>query len=180
MITYSKLKLNVLAENNLLDSFVYQGDRIAITNDLAVYVNNKKTDLVIESLEEAREDIVSYIKNNKLVNDIDNIIPEEKIATLIRKYHKVNKITDTLVESYIELASSNMFSIDPVITEIKRQTVGNFNNKLEYTLNDGSVVAIDEETQSNLSTLLKNKYEIIDYMRESKNNFMYVIKQIGE
>jgi len=180
MITYNKFKSNVLAENNFLDSFVYQGDRVAVHNDLTVYVNDKKTNLVLKSLEEAREDIVSYIKNSKLIDDIDNIIPEEKIATLIRKYHEINKITDTLVESYIELASSNIFSIDPVITEIKRQSASSFNNKLEYTLDDGNVVAIDENTQSHLNILLKNKYEIIDYMRECKYNFMHVIKQLGE
>lgn len=180
MITYNKFRFNVLAENNLLDSFIYQGDRVAIDNDLSVYVNDKKTTLVLKSLEEAREDIVSYIKNSKLIEDIDNTIPEEKIATLIRKYHEVNKITDTLVESYIELASSNIFTIDPVITEIKRQTASNFNNKLEYTLNDGSIVAIDEDTQNDLNMLLKNKYEIIDYMRESKDNFMHVIRTLKE
>ena len=66
MITYNKFKSNVLAENNLLDSFVYQGDRVAVHNDLTVYVNDKKTNLVLKSLEEAREDVVSYIKNSKL------------------------------------------------------------------------------------------------------------------
>jgi len=180
MITYKTLKSNILSENNLLDTFVYQGDRIAIDNDLKVYINNEKTYLVVESLEEARQNIVNYIKTSKLIDDIDNSIPEEKIAVLVRKYHDVNRITDTLVESYIELASSNIFSIDPVITEIKKQTISNFNGKLEYTLSDGSIVAIDEQTQNNLNMLLKNKYEIVDYMRESKNNFIRVIKQLGE
>jgi hypothetical protein len=52
--------------------------------------------------------------------------------------------------------------------------------KLNYTLNDGSVIAIDESTQDYLNKLLQNQNEIIEYMKESKENFLHVLKRIGE
>jgi hypothetical protein len=52
--------------------------------------------------------------------------------------------------------------------------------KLNYTLNDGSIIAINEATQEYLNKLLTNQTEIIEYMRESKENFLSVLEQIGE
>jgi predicted GNAT superfamily acetyltransferase len=45
-------------------------------------------------------------------------------------------------------------------------------------LNDGNSVVINEETQNLLNTLLEDKYQIVEYMRESKQNFMRIIKEV--
>jgi hypothetical protein len=117
----------------------------------------------------------------EVTKEIYEEIPNNKIAEIIKEYHDV-KVTDTLIESYIELASSNIFSVDPVICELRKinklDTL--VEGKLNYTLDDGSVIAINEATQEYLNKLLQNQNEIIEYMRESKENFLSVIKQIGE
>lgn len=179
MIPLSKLKSKIYESTGILDSFIYQEESVIIRKDLTVVVNGEELDYDLKSLEEARNYSRSYIDNKKILQDINETIPEEKIANLVKKYHHIDKITDTLVESYKELASSNLFSVDPVITEMKQRT-SLFAGKLEYKLNDGSIVAISETTQQKLNRLLDNKYEIVDYMRESKNNFMYVIRQLEE
>jgi len=120
------------------------------------------------------------IENTELLEHIDTTIPKEKVANYIREYHNIEKITDTLIESYIELASSNIFTVDPVVTAIKESRTAEFKGKLQYNLADGSMVAIDESTQEYLNSLLKNKNEIVDYMRESKINFMRIIKELEE
>lgn len=108
-------------------------------------------------------------------------IPHIKVAEIIKEHHDI-RVTDTLIESYVELASSNIFSVDPVVCELRK-----FNKldrlvegKINYTLNDGNVIAIDEATQEYLNKLLQNQIEIIEYMRESKENFLNVLEQIGE
>jgi hypothetical protein len=80
------------------------------------------------------------------------------------------------------LASSNIFSVDPVICELRKINKLDrlVEGKLNYTLNDGSVIAIDESTQDYLNKLLQNQNEIIEYMKESKENFLHVLKRIGE
>lgn len=117
----------------------------------------------------------------EVTKEIYEEIPNNKIAEIIKEYHNV-KVTDTLIETYIELASSNIFSVDPVICELRKinklDTL--VEGKLNYTLNDGSVIAINEATQEYLNKLLQDQNEIIDYMRESKQNFLSVLKQIGE
>jgi hypothetical protein len=117
----------------------------------------------------------------EVTKEIYEEIPNNKIAEIIKEYHDV-KVTDTLIETYIELASSNIFSVDPVICELRKinklDTL--VEGKLNYTLDDGSVIAINEATQEYLNKLLQNQNEIIDYMRESKENFLSVLKQIGE
>lgn len=108
-------------------------------------------------------------------------IPDTKVAEIIREYHDV-KVTDTLVETYKEVASSNSFSVDPVIRELRR--INKLDNlvegKISYVLKNGSIVAINEATQDYLNKLLQNQNEIIEYMRESKENFLQVLEQIGE
>ena len=117
----------------------------------------------------------------EVTKEIYEEIPNNKIAEIIKEHHDV-KVTDTLIETYIELASSNIFSVDPVICELRKinklDTL--VEGKLNYTLDDGSVIAINEATQEYLNKLLQNQNEIIEYMRESKTNFLHVLERIGE
>lgn len=108
-------------------------------------------------------------------------LSEKTIANIIREYHDI-KVTDTLVESYKQLASSNMFSVDPVVQEIRsiNKLDRLIEHKLHYVLKDDSIVAISENTQERLNNLLQNQTEIIEYMRESKENFMHVLSKLEE
>lgn len=132
--------------------------------------------LKIKEQEELNASLVEEV-----TKEIYEEIPNNKIVEIIKEYHDV-KVTDTLIETYIELASSNIFSVDPVICELRKinrlDTL--VEGKLNYTLDDGSVIAINEATQEYLNKLLQNQNEIIEYMRESKENFLSVLKQIGE
>jgi hypothetical protein len=141
-------------------------------------IDGHKLEENFESLEEAKTYARRYVENQKLLEDINTTVPEEKVANYIRQFHNVDKITDTLIESYIELASSNLFSVDPVVVAIKERSAVEFSGKLEYQLADGNIVAINEDTQETLNNLLQDKPEIVDYMRESKNNFMRILREI--
>jgi lipoate synthase len=137
----------------------------------------------INQLEVSRKDVADSTHEliEEVTKEIYEEIPNTRVAEIIKEYHDV-KITDTLIESYIELASSNIFSVDPVICELRKYNKLDrlVEGKLNYTLNDGSVVAINEATQEYLNKLLQNQKEIIEYMRESKTNFLKVLEQIGE
>lgn len=117
----------------------------------------------------------------EVAKEIYEEIPNTRVAEIIKEYHDV-KVTDTLIETYLDAASSNLFSIDPVICELRKYNKLDrlIEGKLNYTLNDGSIVAINEATQEYLNKLLTNQTEIIEYMRESKENFLSVLEQIGE
>lgn len=179
MITLQKFKNNLLERSGLLDSYIYREAAVAISKDYKICIDEDVIDVELKSLEEARQYAKTVIDTRIILQDVNTLIPEEKVANIVRKYHDIEKITDTLVESYLELASSNIFSVDPVITEMK-QNSSYFTGKLEYRLDDGSIVAINEDTQHLLNDLLSDKYQIVEYMRESKNNFMHVLKELGE
>ncbi len=179
MITFNKLKTKLTESSGVLDSFIYQEKRVVISKDFSILIDEEVIGMELKNLEEAREYAKTYVNNSLIIEDIDAVIPEEKIVNLISKYHNNIKITDSIVESYLDLASSNLFTIDPVLVEIK-QKASSIPGKIEHTLNDGSVVAINEETQNLLNTLLEDKYQIVEYMRESKQNFMYVLRELEE
>ena len=151
--------------------------------DGSVLIDNKPSEF--KSLEEAR----SYIKNKqysknleqKISKQIYEELSENRIANIIREHHKI-KVTDTLIESYIDLASSKIFTVDPVVQEIRKLNKLDVvvENKIHYELSDGSIVAINETTLSVLNNLLQNQKEIIEYMRESKDNFLHVLTKIEE
>lgn len=178
MIPFSKLKAKLYQEQNIIDRFVLGENHVFITKDLQIIVNEEYIGDA-KSLEEARVYVNKYIANKKIVEDSHSLIPEERVVEFIKKHHNIDKITSNLIESYIELASSSIFSIDPVVTEIKQNTL-ELSGKLQYTLEDGSVVAIGENTQKRLSNLLEDKYQIVEYMRKSKDNFMHVVKELKE
>ncbi len=106
-------------------------------------------------------------------------LSDNTIANIIKEYHDI-KVTDTLVESYKQLASSNMFSVDPVVQEIRSLNKLDrlVENKLHYVLKDDSIVAINTRTQDKLNNLLQDQTEVIEYMRESKDNFLYVLEKL--
>ena len=108
-------------------------------------------------------------------------LSDKTIANIIKEHHDI-KVTDTLVESYKQLASSTIFSVDPVVQQIRSLNKLDrlVENKLHYVLNDESIVAIDVRTQDKLNNLLQNQTEVIEYMRESKDNFLYVLEKLEE
>lgn len=159
------------------------GNQIQIDSDGIVYVNKEITEY--NSLEEARTNIRNKQISNKLESQITKDIYEEltdnRIANIIKEYHNI-KVTDTLIESYIELASSQIFTIDPVVQKIRslNKLDAVIEGKLHYQLSDGNIVAINEQTQEQLNILLNKQKEIVEYMRESKSNFFHVLEQIEE
>jgi hypothetical protein len=115
----------------------------------------------------------------EVVKETYEEIPDTKVAEIIKEYHDV-KITDTLIETYLELASSNIFSVDPVICELRKYNKLDrlIEGKVHYILQDQSIVAISEATQERLNKLLQGKTEIIEYMREGKNNFLHALEKL--
>jgi hypothetical protein len=164
---------------NVLESFTYGKNKfsVKITEDFSVFINDEKHEQEFSSLEEAKKYCKDHITTLEILEDIDLTIPENKVASYIKKHYNIEKITDTLVESYIELASSNIFTIDPVVLEMKLNS-SLIAGKLDYTLEDKSVVAISESTQNKLNMLMRDRADVVQYMRESKENFMRVVKEI--
>jgi hypothetical protein len=137
------------------------------------------------SLEEAKEYCKSLYISHKLEEDIKvetyEELEENRIAKIISEHHNI-KVTDTLIESYLELASSKLFTVDPVVSDIRKLNKLDqiLEGKFDYRLSDGSTIIISEVAQENLNNLLKDQKDIIEYMRESKENFLHVLELIEE
>ena len=153
------------------------------TDEGKVYINGIETEFT--SLEEAKQYIKEVHISEQLEAQVSKELYEElsdtTIANVIKEHHDI-KVTDTLIESYKQFASSNIFSVDPVVQKIR--SMNKLDNivegKIHYVLNDESIVTISEATQEFLNKLLQNQTEIIEYMREGKDNFLHVLEQIGE
>lgn len=148
-----------------------------------ILIDGEKTSFT--DLEEARHYIKTRhdtkIIEEQIKTELYEDISENKIANIIREYNDV-KVTDTLIESYIDFASSKQFTVDPVVRDIR--ALNKFDKivegKIDYKLEDGTIIAINESTQDKLTELFQDQQEIIEHMRESKENFINVLKQIGE
>jgi len=179
---YYELKSS-LKKSNIIESVRSYRQLIEHTTDGKILINGIITNH--KTIEEARK----YIKEDydtkqlaeKIAKDTYQEISENTVASIIKEHHDI-KVTDTLIESYVELASSNIFSIDPVVQKIRSLNKLDrvVEGKLHYVLTDNSTVAINEDTQDILNKLLGNQTEIIEYMRESKENFFHVLEQIEE
>ena len=172
-----------LKKPNVVESIRSFRQLIERTEDGKILINGLETQL--QSIEEARQyikqDYISHQLEEQISKQTYEELSEHTVANIIKEYHDV-KVTDTLIENYIQLASSNMFSVDPVVQDIRALNKLDrlVEGKLHYVLNDNTIVAISEGTQSRLNNLLQNQKEIIEYMRESKENFFHVLEQIEE
>ena len=175
---FSRKIKETLCGDSIVEETACCGHNIVSTTHGKVFVDYKQTQL--SSIEEAKRYIQQIEFEEELAKDLYEDIPAVKIANIIKEHHDV-KVTDKLIESYIVMASSKTFSVDPVIHGIRsfNSIDSLLENKIDYVLEDGSSVAIDEETQEMLNNLLEDKYQIVEYMRESKDNFMHVIKELS-
>lgn len=153
------------------------GYSIVLSTEGKVFVDNKETELT--SVEEAVQYINQIVLEEELSQDLYEEIPQVKIAELIKEHHNI-KVTDTLIEQYVELASSKLFSADPVIQGMRNiNSVDNLiEGKIDYKLDDGSIVAIDEETNKQINNLLAEHSDVVEHMRKSKENFMHFIREL--
>lgn len=173
MIDYSKFKDKIDSSN--LKEFSFRGYVVSVDE-----VNNVKIDnnLILEeaaSYDDAIKYAKSYINNIEQIGE-NTIVIKDKLVQLIEKYHNT-KVTNTLIEAYEELILSDQFTLDPVILEMKSYNT-TISNKLHFTLKDNSIIAISEETKDKLNSLNVDKYKLVDFMNESKDNFMQVIRTL--
>jgi len=82
-------------------------------------IDGHKLEENFESLEEAKTYARRYVENQKLLEDINTTVPEEKVANYIRQFHNVDKITDTLIESYIEYLRDTTKNLESLSYSIK-------------------------------------------------------------
>lgn len=170
-----------LKRPNVVESVRSYNQLIEKTDDGSVYINKTKTEYntIKEAKVFVKEQHVSAKLEVQVSKELYEELSDQTIAVIIKEYHNV-RVTDTLVESYTQLASSSVFSIDPVVQEIRKLNKLDLvvEGKLHYVLDDESVIAINESTQSKLNKLLQGHDDIVDYMRESADNFLRVIEQI--
>lgn len=177
MISYAKFRRNLNENIGVLDRKLYQGHLVIVDKSFNLFIDNE---LVAEccSLIEANEYARSFINNLEVISESTQQLPVEKVVELVREHHDDIKITDSLIEEYLTLDESKRFSLDPVLLEMKASSKS-LNEKLEYILEDGNIVAISEETVKNLSSILEDKYQIVEYMQKCKDNFMQVLRKLS-
>ena len=175
MKSFQSLLEKIKESSDVLENLKYRGESVTITRDLNILINEENVGSA-KTLEEAKQYAYKYV-DLKSQAEVDNYIPEHIIVNTISKHHNVTKVTDTLIESYNQLISSSEYTIDPVVNELKKQSsLG----KYEFYLKDGNRVSISEETQKKLTSLLKDKYDIVEYMKESIDNFKQVVREIRD
>ena len=135
-----------------------------------------------KSLSEAK----NHIRYTEQAQDIINHLNEDfytehtlKIADIIKEEHNI-KVTNTILEQYIEMASGKVFSIDPVILKIREMNDFDkiIDTKIHYILEDNSTIAIDIDTQYVINNLLENKLNVVEFMSKSSDNFLKILAVI--
>lgn len=172
-----------LSESEIVRQTQYFGKLIQEAEDGSILVDRVLTCFL--SLEEAKQSI----KYTKIKEDIEHHIHSElyenisdtKIAEIIHEHHDV-KVTDKLVESYIELASSKTFTLDPVVYDIRNYNTSDriIESKLDFKLDDGSHVMIDDNTYNRINKVFAEHVEVIHHMRQSADNFLSVVNMLEE
>ena len=182
-MNYSNFSSNLnktLTGVDIRESTYIFGHTIQRTIDGKVLIDSKET--YCKDLSEAKRYIVQQINVNVIKQEIlDEVYSDNrlKIASIIKEEHNI-KVTDNIINQYIELASNKTFTTDYVVHQIREmnkfETV--IGEKLQYVLEDNTIIAIDNETQNTLNSILKP--DVIDYMRENSDNFLKILNVILE
>lgn len=108
-------------------------------------------------------------------------IPQRSLAAVVSKYID-GKTTNTIIESYLNEAKKKEFTFDEVVLEIRtlNKLDSVVENKLNFTLRDGSVIVLNKTMMSEMKKHLNGNDKAIEFMNESKENFMKIFKIIKE
>jgi hypothetical protein len=182
-MNYSRFSSNLnktLTGIDIQESIYIFGHTIQRTIDGKVLINNKET--YCKDLSEAKRYIIQQINVDVIKQEIlDEVYSDNrlKIANIINEEHNI-KVTDNIINQYIKLASNKTFTTDSVVHQIREMNKfeSSIGEKLQYVLEDNTIIAIDTETQNTLNSILKP--DVIDYMRESSNNFLKILNVILE
>ena len=102
---------------------------------------------------------------------------KSNIETSIMEHYLIDNVPYILIEQYTALIESDRFSIDPVVISLRDNKSGMY-NKINYMLEDESIVSININTRNKLQNILNDKYNVIEYMNESKENFFKIVQLI--
>jgi len=186
------MKLNEFVKNlysrtgnygNVVTVSSHYGHQILENDKSDYYVDGVLLESKLDNLEEVKRYIELEESASETKIKIYETISDTIIAKIIKKYNEDIKVTTTLVESYMSLASSKVFTVDPVLLEMRSsyKTAHIIEHKLDFKLNDGKQIAIGEDTVNKIANVLnksKDKEEILNYMRQNIDNFTSVVKQL--
>jgi hypothetical protein len=165
---------------NVVSVASYYDKEIIVNEEQEYFVDGIKLEQKFENLEEVKAYIDIQEEAFKTKVELYENISDTKVASIIRKYTDT-KITNQLVEHYIQTASSKCFTIDPIILEMRQSNKldSEIDGKIVFRLNDGKQIALSEQTLEKIANLLNNlelKDQTIGYMRESRDNFLSVMR----
>lgn len=126
------------------------------------------------------QETLEYINNKKFSNVLlDSIEPisNKTLYSLLKEHYPQNKITNNTINSLRNLIENKTFSFNTILESIRNHP--NFSDKIYFILEDQSKVCINKNTYQKLNEIFKDQIEIEQYMKESKENFIRVIKQLG-
>ena len=117
----------------------------------------------------------------QIQEDIFRATPRHLIADIIASNYPDARITDKLIESYMDLSLTRQFTTDKTISEIRRLNSfdADFEDKLTFILDDDSKVIVSEETYQHICECI-NSNDTIQFMRKNKENFLNCVNIIQE
>lgn len=177
---FSKKLRKSVTGMEIRESLHYFSSVVERTVDNVIIIDGNVTEF--KTLSEAK----NHVKFSNQADDIISTLNEDfysehtiAIADIIKEEHNI-KVTNNIIEQYVKLASDKTFSVDPVVVAIREKNEFDtiINGKIHYILEDNSVIAITAETQQTLNTLLENKLDVIEFMKESSDNFLKILNVI--
>ena len=124
---------------------------------------------------------IEQIDVSSLKEEIFKATPQHLIADIIAENYPDARITDTLIESYINLALTREFTLDKTIHEIRKLNSfdSNIDGKISFVLSDKTEVMVSEDTFVKICESI-NSNDIIQFMRMNKDNFLNAVDLIKE
>lgn len=185
MISFKQLKQTILESlycEPIHNHTMCFGHNIVETVSGRVFVDG--TEVEYDTLNEAVSHITSEMYYQHINNDVTSysydMLPESLVVKLIKEQHPDAKISDTLIESYIQVAASKQFCIDPVVLQIREANkVGQLvEGYVDCQLEDGSTITIKPDVQKMINTTLHEQHDVVNFMKQSKENFLSILRQL--
>lgn len=170
-----------LTGKQIVASEYHRGYKIIQDDTGNVMVPN--TSRLYESFEHAKQDIdsaeiISQLQNELREDGYD--LPDVTISHIVEKYHPETRVTNRLIEELRHIAATKPFTLDPIVSEIRSSNDFDrlIESKVDFILDDGTCVAISDNTYELINNTLGEHADVIEYMRASKDNFIQVVRQL--
>lgn len=121
-------------------------------------------------LKEAKEHVYAMHLSEEVLSETTHkrTLTSDDVAVALNESNEIEKVTENIVDYFTEMVDTKFYYPSNALVSLRESAGLDHFNRIDYVLNDGSVVLMDVDTNKKLNNIIK--------LDESANTLKYMLR----